>query len=61
MLWVFLCMLGFGTKQSDKEAVKWWTKCANGKPEGNQASIRAMNTLALYFTRPENLDKQMVL
>lgn len=48
---------GFGTHQSDSEAEKWWTLAAeHGSDPG---SVRAQNTLGLFYAREEslNLDK----
>ena len=48
---------GFGTAQSDSEAEKWWSLSADhGSDPG---SIRAQNTLGLFYAREEslNLDK----
>lgn len=49
--------MGFGTSQSDSEAERWWTLSAEcGSDPG---SIRAQNTLGLFYAREEslNLDK----
>ena len=50
-------MKGCGTSQSDSEAERWWTLAAeHGSDPG---SVRAQNTLGLFYAREEslNLDK----
>lgn len=45
---------GFGVRQSDEEAVKWWSRSAEkGK---DPSSVRAQNTLGMYFSRNENVN-----
>ena len=49
---------GFGVRQSDEEAVKWWTRSAEqGKDPG---SVRAQNTLGMYYARNENVNAKEV-
>lgn len=49
--------VGFGVQQSDEEAIMWWTKAAEAG--SSPASVRSMNTLAMYYSLPDsyNLDK----
>lgn len=45
---------GYGVKQSDKEAEKWWLKAAaDGDPRG---SIEAQTMLGMFYSRPEFID-----
>lgn len=47
---------GFGTKQNDEEALKWWTLSAQAGT--SPSSVRSMNTLALFYSRPERTSKE---
>ena len=53
----FLLTKGFGVRQSDSEAEKWWTLAA--EQGSDSGSVRAQNTLGLFYAREEslNLDK----
>lgn len=51
-------MLGFGIQQSDEEAIAWWMKAARGG--SNPAAVRAMNTLAMFYSRPDSYDLHKV-
>lgn len=45
---------GFGTKQSDEEAERWWlAAAADGDPK---ASVDAQSMLGMYYSRPEFLN-----
>lgn len=45
---------GFGVGQSDEEAVRWWVSSAEkGK---DPSSVRAQNTLGMYYSRQENIN-----
>ena len=49
---------GYGVRQSDEEAVRWWTSSAEkGK---DPSSVRAQNTLGMYHSRPENVNLKEV-
>ena len=55
----FDCMQGFGVSQSDSEAEKWWRLAAehDGSDPG---SVRAQNTLGLFYAREESYDLDKV-
>ena len=46
--------VGFGVEQSDDEAIRWWTQAASTGNE--QPSVRAMNILAMTYSRSDTLD-----
>ncbi|XP_019848793.1 PREDICTED: LRP2-binding protein-like isoform X1 [Amphimedon queenslandica] len=46
---------GFGVKQDPEEALKWWKICSNSDTE---SGVRAMNTLALFYSTPDYADKE---
>ena len=52
-------MQGFGVSQSDSEAEKWWRLAAehDGSDPG---SMRAQNTLGLFYAREESYDLDKV-
>ena len=56
---VMFVLPGFGTKQNDEEALKWWTLSAQAGT--SPSSVRSMNTLALFYSRPERTFKEKVL
>ena len=56
---MFPFCLGYGTAQSDEEAIRWWTQAASAGSE--PSAVRAMNTLAMVFSRPETCDMHKVL
>ncbi|XP_077992345.1 LRP2-binding protein-like [Glandiceps talaboti] len=48
------CLEGYGIKQSDKEAERWWLLAAD---DGNpQASVKAQTALGMYYSREETTD-----
>lgn len=49
--------VGFGVKQDPEEALKWWKICSNSDTE---SGVRAMNTLALFYSTPDYADKEKV-
>ena len=55
---LLLFLQGFGVKQSDQEAEKWWTLAA--KHGGDDSSVRAQNTLGMFYARSETLDHDKV-
>lgn len=52
-----LLYIGFGVKQETSEAIKWWELCSQSK---FQSSVRAMNTLALFYSSPEYFNEEKV-
>ena len=52
-----LRLLGFGVKQNTDEALKWWKQCSESE---SVSGIRAMNTLALFYSTPDYADKEKV-
>lgn len=52
-----LRLLGFGIKQNTDEALKWWKQCSESE---SVSGIRAMNTLALFYSTPDYADKEKV-
>lgn len=49
---------GFGVKQSDKEAERWWLLAAD---DGNpKASIKAQTALGMYYCREDSLNLEKV-
>ena len=49
---------GYGIAQSDEEAIHWWTLAANNGSEA--PSVRAMNTLAMVYSRADSTDMNKV-
>ena len=49
-----LYMQGYGDHQSDTEAEKWWLLAA--KHGGDASSVRAQNTLGMFYAREESRD-----
>ncbi|XP_070539867.1 LRP2-binding protein-like [Ptychodera flava] len=48
------CLEGYGIKQSDSEAERWWLLAAD---DGNpQASVKAQTALGMYYSRDETRD-----
>lgn len=49
---------GFGVKQSDAEAERWWLLAADdGNPKG---SIKAQTALGMYYSREDSLKLKQV-
>lgn len=49
-----LYMQGYGDHQSDSEAEKWWLLAA--RHGGDPSSVRAQNTLGMFYAREESRD-----
>ena len=45
---------GYGVRQSDEEAERWWLKAGEGR--GGGSVVRAQNTLGMLYSRQETLD-----
>ena len=55
---MYCSLSGYGIAQSDDEAIHWWTLAANNGSEA--PSVRAMNTLAMVYSRPDSSDMNKV-
>ncbi len=49
---------GYGVQQSDSEAEKWWSLAGNHGDD--PSSVRAQNTLGMFYSRQETFDHNKV-
>ncbi len=49
---------GYGVQQSDSEAEKWWSLAGNHGDD--PSSVRAQNTLGMFYSRQETFDPNKV-
>lgn len=51
---------GFGIKQSDEEAIKWWTLAASAADQDDIGCIKSQNALGMIFSRNDSLHLEQV-
>ena len=51
---------GFGIRQSDDEAIRWWTLAAGAADQDDVGCIKSQNALGMIFSRNDTLNLEQV-